>query len=269
MSHQVQHQPYNGQQQPKSGNDLKTSNSTSDQKFTIDLSPNRSDAIPSELSASLSKHGLQEILAFFNTVDKTWSTRILDSLRVLSGGVDLMPAHRVPQVNFRICDYNPQTASPESEKGCGAHTKYGTFSIIFQDGTGGLEFEDPSSADTWIPIPGDATVVLAGWCAVILTGTGVVAARHRVRRTPGVRRLSAVLFVAPQPDTVLSPLVGSPDLAKQFSRPVKNGELTVGWFKEFMGKKWRHREGNEDLDSTADLMSQDDEIRQLIWGSQV
>jgi len=44
--------------------------------------------------------------------------------------------------------------------------------------------------------------------------------------------------------------------------------LTVGWFKEFMGKKWRHREGNEDLDSTADLMSQDDEIRQLIWGSQ-
>jgi hypothetical protein len=245
-----------------------TSNPTSDQKFTIDLSPNRSESIPSELSASLSKHGLQEILTFFNTVDQTWSTRILDSLRVLSGGVDLMPAHRTPQVNFRICDYNPQTASPGSEKGCGAHTDYGTFSIIFQDGTGGLEFEDPNSDDTWIPIPGDATVVLAGWCAVILTGAGVVAARRRVRRTPGVRRLSAVLFVAPQPDTQLSPLAGSPDLAKQFSRPVKDGELTVGSFKEFMGKKWRHREGNEDLDSTADLMSQDDDIRQLIWSSQ-
>jgi hypothetical protein len=243
-----------------------TSNPTSDQKFTIDLSPNRSESIPSELSASLSNHGLQEVLTFFNTVDQTWSTRILDSLRVLSGGVDLTPAHRAPQVNFRICDYNPQTASPESDKGCGAHTDYGTFSIIFQDGAGGLEFEDPNSDDTWIPIPGDATVVLAGWCAVILTGAGVVAARHRVRRTPGVRRLSAVLFMAPQPDTVLSPLAGSPDLAKQFSKPVKDGELTVGWFKEFMGKKWRHREGNEDLDSTADLMSQDDEIRQLIWG---
>jgi hypothetical protein len=246
-----------------------TSNPSSDQKFTIDLSPNRSESIPSELSASLSNHGLQDILTFFNNVDQTWSTRILDSLRVLSGGVDLMPAHRAPQVNFRICDYNPQTASPESDKGCGAHTDYGTFSIIFQDGTGGLEFEDPSSNDTWIPIPGDATVVLAGWCAIILTGAGVVAARHRVRRTPGVRRLSAVLFVAPQPDTVLSPLVGSSGLGKQFSRPVKDGELTVGWFKEFMGKKWRHREGNEDLDSTADLMPQDDEIRQLIWGSQV
>lgn len=43
-----------------------------------------------------------------------------------------MPAHRAPQVNFRICDYNPQTASPESNKGCGEHTDYGTFSIIFQ-----------------------------------------------------------------------------------------------------------------------------------------
>lgn len=171
-----------------------------------------------------------------------------------------MPAHRAPRVNFRICDYIPQTASPENDKGCGAHTDYGTFSIIFQEGTGGLEFEDPNSDD--------ATVVSTGWCAVILTGAGVVAARHRVRRTPGVRRLSAVLFVAPQPDTVFSPLAGAPDLAKQFSRPVKDGELTVGWFKEFMGKKWRHREGNEDLDSTADLMSQDDEIRQLIWGSQ-
>jgi hypothetical protein len=245
-----------------------TSNPTSDQKFTIDLSPNRSESIPSELSTSLSKHGLQDILTSFDTVDKTWSTRILDSLRVLSGGVNLMPAHRAPQVNFRICDYNPQTASLESDKGCGAHTDCGTFSIIFQDVTGGLEFEDPSSDDTWIPIPGDATVVLAGWCAVILTGAGVVAARHRVRRTPGVRRLSAVLFVAPHPDAVLSPLAGSPRLAKQFSRPVKNGELTVGWFKEFMGKKWRHREGNEDLDSTADLMSQDDETRQLIWDSQ-
>lgn len=194
-------------------------NSTSNRKFTIDLSPNRIESIPSELSASLSKHGLQEILSFFNTVHQTWSTRILDSLRVFSGGVDLMPAHRAPQVNFRICDYNPQTASPESNKGCGEHTDYGTFSIIFQDGTGGLEIEDPSSNDTWIPIPGDATVVLAGWCAVILTGVGVVAARHRVRRTSGIRKWSAVRFVAPQPNTVLSPLVGSSDSSKQFHDP--------------------------------------------------
>lgn len=95
--------------------------------------------------------------------------------------------------------------------------------------------------------------MLAGWCAVILTGSGVVAARHRVHRTPGVRRLSAVLPVAPQSGAALSPLGGVPDLARQLSTPVRDGELTVVWFEEFMGKRWRHREGNEDLDSTADV----------------
>jgi len=33
--------------------------------------------------------------------------------------------------------------------------------MIFYGGTGGLEVEDPNSDDTWIPIPGEATVVLA------------------------------------------------------------------------------------------------------------
>jgi isopenicillin N synthase-like dioxygenase len=73
----------------------------------------------------------------------------------------LIPAHREPRVNFCICDYNPQKASPENDKGCGAHTDYGAFSMIFYGGTGGLEVEDPNSDDTWIPIPGEATVVLA------------------------------------------------------------------------------------------------------------
>ena len=89
-----------------------------------------------------------------------------------------------------------------------------------------------------------------------------------MRRPPSVRRLCTVLFVALQPDTVLSLLVAAIDLVRQFSRPMGNGELTVGWFKVFMGKKWRHREGNQDLDSTAGGLSQDDEIRQLLFGTQ-
>lgn len=239
-------------------------NPNSDQKFTIDISSHRSVLIQSELSPSLARHGLNEILTFFEAVNQAWVGRIMDSLHHLAG-VDLTPAHQHAQINFRICDYNPETVSPDSENGCGAHTDYGTFSIIFQDGTSGLEFEDPSSDDTWIPVPGYATVVLTGWCAVILTGANVIAARHRVRRTPGVRRLSAVLFVAPHPEVVLSPLVEMSTPAKPFSRFVEEGMLTVGWFKEFMGKKWRHREGNEEPDARANHMSQDDEIKRLIW----
>ena len=46
-------------------------NQTSDQEFTFDLSPNRDGLTLSKLSASLSKHGLQEVLTFFETVDQT------------------------------------------------------------------------------------------------------------------------------------------------------------------------------------------------------
>jgi isopenicillin N synthase-like dioxygenase len=97
-------------------------------------------------------------------------------------------------MNFRLCDYNP------------AHTDYGTFTIIFQDGTAGLELEDPAAPGGWRPVPGDATVILTGWCAVILSGGKISAARHRVRRVPGVRRLSAALFLAPDLDVQLKPL---------------------------------------------------------------
>lgn len=86
-----------------------------------------------------------------------------------------------------------------------------------------------------------------------------------MRRTPGVRRLSAVVFVAPSPEIVLSPLIKTPAPARPFSKFVEDGMLTVGWFKEFMGKKWRHREGNDEADVMGGHVSQDDEIKRLIW----
>jgi hypothetical protein len=37
--------------------------------------------------------------------------------------------HATYNMNYRLCDYNPNTAAPDSSNGCGAHTDYGTFSI--------------------------------------------------------------------------------------------------------------------------------------------
>ncbi|OJJ52083.1 hypothetical protein ASPSYDRAFT_1170564 [Aspergillus sydowii CBS 593.65] len=88
-------------------------------------------------------------------------------------------------MDFRLCDYNPVTAAPESENGYGAYTDYRTLSIIFPDRMSGLEPEDPAGSGGWLPVPGDATVVLTGWCAVILGSGRISAARHRVRRSPG------------------------------------------------------------------------------------
>lgn len=242
------------------------SNTTSDQKYTIDLSPSRNSKIPADVVDSLADAGFHDILSFFDIVDSTLVEPILSSLSLLAG-VDLNKSHRSRNVNFRLCDYNPQTAAPECDNGCGAHTDYGTFSIIFQDGTSGLELEDPDHPGQWIPVPGDATVILAGWCAVVLSGGQIRATRHRVRRTPGVRRFSAVLFVAPDLDVELKPVAGA-SVVRPFSEEVMSGQVNVEWFKEVMGKKWRHREGNEELPAGPDQTTQDCEIERLIWASE-
>ncbi|CAG7939096.1 unnamed protein product [Penicillium nalgiovense] len=233
----------------------------SDQKFTIDLSPMRSPRIPEALRESLDPHGLAEVLNFFNALSAQYVPSILSSLSVLAG-TDLAAAHTSYNMNYRLCDYHPNTAAPDSLNGCGAHTDYGTFSIIFQDGTPGLELEETPSK--WIPVPGDSTVVLTGWCAVILSGGRVSAAKHRVRRAPSVRRLSAVLFVAPDLDVKLKPL-GDSQPIRPFSEIIMRGELDVETFKDVMGKRWRYREGNEEMDS-ADSLSQDNEIENMVWG---
>ncbi|KKP07039.1 hypothetical protein THAR02_00918 [Trichoderma harzianum] len=195
-----------------------TYNDTSDQKFTIDLSPTRSSQVPNNLRKELATSGYNEV-------------------------------HTTGNINYRLCDYNPDTAAPGSDNGCGVHTDYGTFSIIFQDGTPWLEIEDAKQPGRWIQVPEDATIILAGWCTVILTG--------------GVRRLSAVLFVAPDLDIELKPLEGF-CINRAFSDTIITGGVDVKWFKDVMGKKWRHREGNEEPDN-YEAAAQAKIIEKLVW----
>ncbi|KAL3483825.1 hypothetical protein BJX62DRAFT_244542 [Aspergillus germanicus] len=82
-------------------------------------------------------------------------------LRVLDVN-DFADTHKSLNMNFRLCDYNPDTVAPQSQNGCGAHTDYGTFAIIFQDRTAGLELQDPAAAGGWRPVPGKTTVILTG-----------------------------------------------------------------------------------------------------------
>lgn len=241
-----------------------THNPTSDQKLTIDLSPTRASLIPAALQTSLNSYGLDDVLSFFSGIAATYIPKILSGLSTIAEA-DLISLHKSQNINFRICDYTPATADPNSTNGCGAHTDYGTFAIIFQDGQAGLEVEAPDAPGTWVPVPGDATVVVCGWCALLLSGGRVQAVRHRVRRIPGMRRLSAVLFVAPDLDVVLKP-ASLEHGASAFSDHVMAGKINVRWFKEVMGKRWRWREGNETLEEgETEEVSQDEAIEKLIW----
>jgi isopenicillin N synthase-like dioxygenase len=134
----------------------------------------------------------------------------------------------------------------------------------FHDGTDGLEIEGPANPGVWKHVPADATVIQPGWCAYIVSGGELNAVRHRVRRQPGVRRLNAVLFVTPDLDVALKPMVaGKP--AVNFSDKILAGQLDVKWFKEIMGKRWGWREGNEELEDGEEI-TQDEDIERLILG---
>ena len=75
-----------------------------------------------------------------------------------------------------------------------------------------------------------------------------------------------MLFVVPDLDVVLRPLKGDSD-RRLFSKKVMDGRISLRWFKEVMGKRWRWREGNEDLeDGERDDIAQDEDVEKLIWG---
>ncbi|RAO71988.1 uncharacterized protein BHQ10_008000 [Talaromyces amestolkiae] len=248
-------------------------NATSDQNVTIDLSLAQAALIPAHLREILSRQGLNEILTFFENVSNNASIGpILYTLSILSG-TNMASVHKNHNFSFRLCDYNHSAADPDNLNSCGTHTDFGTFSIVFQDGTPGLEIEDANAPGTWHPVSGTETVVLTGWCALVLSGGRIPVARHRVRCMPGVRRLSAVLYVAPDAEVKLMPLNSTlregGEKLRPFSRKIMSGEVSVEWFKKVMGKRWRYRVGNEVLDEGhADhaSMSQDSEIEKLVWG---
>lgn len=75
-----------------------------------------------------------------------------------------------------------------------------------------------------------------------------------------------MLFVAPDLDVPLRSLPSAKQTVR-FSPAVERGEISVGWFKEFMGKRWRYREGNAQLgDGDEEHVTQDEDIERLILG---
>lgn len=101
-------------------------------------------------------------------------------------------------------------------------------------------------------------------CALVLSGGFIHAARHRVRCVPGVRWFSAVLFVAPDTSMKLEPLDGAKPV-QSLSYGIMRGNIDVEYFKKAMGKRWRYREGNEDMANGASATQYED-IEKLVWG---
>lgn len=101
--------------------------------------------------------------------------------------------------HLRLIHYPPMdTLTPEpGQLGCGAHTDYGTLTLLADDGNGGLQVRQRSGEWVDIVIPDGALVMNLGDLMAIWTNDRWVSNPHRVVNPPGVDRYSSPLFVTP------------------------------------------------------------------------
>ena len=114
-----------------------------------------------------------------------------------------------------ILYYPPQPPDMGTDQfGVSSHTDYGCLTLLYQDLTGGLEVQ--GSAGTWLtahPIAGTFVVnvgdLLARW-----TNDRFPSTPHRVVNRSGRARFSTALFIDPNADTRVEPVVQPGDVAR-------------------------------------------------------
>lgn len=107
---------------------------------------------------------------------------------------------------LRLLHYPPVETVDEGQLGAGAHTDYGTLTLLFQDDAGGLQVQN--LAGDWIdapPIPGTVVVntgdLMARWSNDVFKSTP-----HRVVPRPAAMkngRQSIAFFSDPDPDVLI------------------------------------------------------------------
>jgi len=153
------------------------------------------------------------MLAYFAAVEKL--SRVL--MRGFALALDLRPdifepIFSQPMSRLKLNHYPPQDAPErENEIGVVPHSDSGGFTILWQDANGGLEIQ--SKSGEWVgapPIP-DTYVINLGNVMQIWTNGRFSSTPHRVINRGGKDRYSFPLFVNPNRDAVIEPLIGTRD----------------------------------------------------------
>lgn len=147
-------------------------------------------------------------LAYFDAVHRLG----VDLHRAIALDLDL-PEHYFdafldsPLATLRLLRY-PGGQAREREIGAGAHTDYGSITILMGDGEPGLQLR-PRDAD-WMDVPHvpGAFIVNIADCLMRWTNDVYVSTPHRVLVPKRVRR-SMAFFLDPNPDAVIEVLPGT------------------------------------------------------------
>ncbi|ERS97871.1 2OG-Fe(II) oxygenase family oxidoreductase [Sporothrix schenckii 1099-18] len=118
-----------------------------------------------------------------------------------------------PVCNLRLLHYPPQRSEDARQLGAGAHTDFGAVTLLYQDGSGGLEVLDAATGD-WVAVApnADAYVVNVGDMLSLWTKNVYKSNVHRVINRGSIDRYSIPFFVDGNLDTKLAPLDGSAPL---------------------------------------------------------
>jgi isopenicillin N synthase-like dioxygenase len=144
------------------------------------------------------------VTKFFEAVQDQLIPIVLQATSdAISSQVDLWNVHNDGNINCRLIDYHRSLG--ENRPGARPHRELSTATIIFQDGSEGLEVQSPTGE--WCSVPGHETVIIWGRCGQILSGGRIKAAYHRVTSIPSARRNIAVILLSPDEQTILQPLV--------------------------------------------------------------
>ena len=113
-----------------------------------------------------------------------------------------------PMATLRLLHYPPRPAGAASSIGAGAHTDYGSVTLLLTDDAGGLEVRRRDG--TWVsapPIHG-AFVCNIGDCLMRWSNDIYLSTPHRVTNPAGRDRYSVAFFLDPNPDTLVACLPG-------------------------------------------------------------
>ncbi|MGX9148119.1 isopenicillin N synthase family dioxygenase [Mesorhizobium sp. 128a] len=206
---------------------------TQDLKECFDVGPERSIIEgpffgPNQWPAALP--GFRQSVVAYHEAMKELSIKILSGIALsLDLPTDFFePRMKNPITIQRLLHYPPQTGVVDERIiGIGAHTDYGTLTILAQDSVGGLQVMNRDGA--WVegtPIPG-TFVINIGDLVQKLTNDLYLANLHRVVNTSGRERYSIPFFVDADYDAVFAPL----ESCVSEARPARYPPITCGMYK--------------------------------------